>query len=237
MDLAYAAGLIDGEGCISTMTRRGYVTPRLEVGMTVKAKHLLDDLARTFGGNVRLFREETDRWAKAYHWTMVGTPVAEVMEALLPHLRLKQDQARLVIELEELRASMERRANGSASWTDDGLRRAGIIAARISEMNQKGPERKRAPAPDLEPLAEYRWGYWWEPQESLFGPVEFDGPWPTSGMMVDGVVYATPEPPTDGSGSSSSPNLPTPTSRDWKDGPPNGNVPVNALLGRAVWEL
>jgi hypothetical protein len=28
---------------------------------------------------------------------------------------------------------------------------------------------------------------------------------------------------------------PTPTTRDWKDGSPNENVPVNALLGREVW--
>jgi hypothetical protein len=28
---------------------------------------------------------------------------------------------------------------------------------------------------------------------------------------------------------------PTPTTRDWKDGSPNANVPVNALLGREVW--
>lgn len=31
--------------------------------------------------------------------------------------------------------------------------------------------------------------------------------------------------------------LPTPTSRDWKDGPPCDNVPTNALLGRVVWGL
>ena len=29
--------------------------------------------------------------------------------------------------------------------------------------------------------------------------------------------------------------LPTPTSRDWKDGAPCDNVPTNALLGRTVW--
>ena len=31
--------------------------------------------------------------------------------------------------------------------------------------------------------------------------------------------------------------LPTPTSRDWKDGAFNPNVPENALLGRAVWSI
>jgi len=31
--------------------------------------------------------------------------------------------------------------------------------------------------------------------------------------------------------------LPTPTSRDWKDGSPNPNVETNGLLGREVWNL
>lgn len=69
------------------------------------------------------------------------------------------------------------------------------------------------------PLAIYRWGAWWEPEDDLFGPVEFQGRFPTCGRMVAGHVYATSswEQRTAGSGSSSSRNLPTPTSRDWKD--------------------
>lgn len=43
--------------------------------------------------------------------------------------------------------------------------------------------------PDAKPFAIYRWGWWWEPEESLFGPVEFEGQFPTSGMMVAGRVY------------------------------------------------
>lgn len=31
--------------------------------------------------------------------------------------------------------------------------------------------------------------------------------------------------------------LPTPTARDWKDGPPVDAVEVNGLLGRTVWSL
>lgn len=31
--------------------------------------------------------------------------------------------------------------------------------------------------------------------------------------------------------------LPTPTTRDWKDGGPQANVPTNSLLGREIWDL
>jgi hypothetical protein len=40
---------------------------------------------------------------------------------------------------------------------------------------------------------------------------------------------------TSDSGSTGQP-WPTPTTRDWKDGSRNDNVPENALLGRAVWQ-
>jgi hypothetical protein len=107
----------------------------------------------------------------------------------------------------------------------------------------------------------------WETTESLLcgHSALFSETWPSWGSMRGGVAYAlpTPAPPTDGSGSSSLPTptanmmtgpgssgrdggdnlqtavslLPPPTTRDWKDGPPTDAVPVNALLGRAVWAL
>ena len=33
------------------------------------------------------------------------------------------------------------------------------------------------------------------------------------------------------------PLLPTPLSRDHKDGPPNPNIPTNSFLGREIWKL
>lgn len=47
----------------------------------------------------------------------------------------------------------------------------------------------------------------------------FSETWPSSGMTRAGTAYALPtwEQRTDASESSSSRNLPTPTSRDWKD--------------------
>ena len=70
----------------------------------------------------------------------------------------------------------------------------------------------------------------------------FSETWPTSGMTRNGVAYERPTwaPATSATGSFSSPDdktLPTPTTRDWKDGARCENVPVNSLLGQAVWDL
>lgn len=66
---------------------------------------------------------------------------------------------------------------------------------------------------------------WETGTQDLFGHSDvYSETWPTSGSMRNGVAYELPtwEPHTDASGSSSLPNdetrnLPTPTTRDWKD--------------------
>jgi hypothetical protein len=66
---------------------------------------------------------------------------------------------------------------------------------------------------------------------------EFSGTWPRSGSMQSGIAYQLSPlvPITDEIASGLSP-IPTPTSRDWKDGTAKAcqNVPTNGLLGRWV---
>ena len=61
-----------------------------------------------------------------------------------------------------------------------------------------------------------------------------------TGGLVSGTVLAVPKSAvytnaSDGS-AGATPTWPTPTARDWKDGAYCENVPINGLLGRAVWE-
>jgi hypothetical protein len=63
---------------------------------------------------------------------------------------------------------------------------------------------------------------------------------PDTGGLVSGTVLAVPKSAvytnaSDGS-AGATPTWPTPTARDWKDGAYCKNVPINGLLGRAVWE-
>jgi hypothetical protein len=65
-------------------------------------------------------------------------------------------------------------------------------------------------------------------------------PTPEAKLSDSGPDYARAERPASGGDdltTTLSRLLPTPTSRDWKDGTAVGTVPTNALLGRQVWEL
>ena len=146
--LAYAAGLIDGEGCIHTDTNRRAQTyrPRVSVGMTEPALHLLRELQSEWGGTLYQQRTATDRWAAAWTWHMTGTPAAEFIRAVLPYLRVKREQARLALALQEVWEGLAPRFThpGYRSWTDEAREESRRICAAMKVANAKGPRARAA---------------------------------------------------------------------------------------------
>jgi len=205
---AYAAGLIDGEGCIYiTRASRGRAyAPRVDVGMTVKANDLLASLQASYGGTVHLMRSRSDRWEEARCWSVWGSEALAFLERVLPYLRLKVEQARLAIRVEEIRREAAR-PSGRASWSDEMVARAERLRLRIRELNRKGPTATTSAEGAFALLVA---GTWRTPQLDLFsdlGSPTFSGTWPRSGSMRSGTASERPTSvrPTSGSGSSSWP--------------------------------
>lgn len=215
----YAAGLIDGEGYIGVNhTKADTYNIRVAVAMVTKGSSILTQLHRAFDGHMSEMKPQGEQNAAKTRWTVDGATAAAFLEQVEPHLILKQEQARIALQVwEDLEAS--RATNGRKHWTPALRERCEVAKRRIHDLNARGPAKAPPVLPPEQPLAIYRWGAWWEPEDDLFGPVEFRGKFPTCGRMVAGHVYATSswEERTDGSASSSSRNLPTPTARDWKD--------------------
>lgn len=196
--VAYAAGLVDGEGCVyvGLRDRDGvrYYLPILEVGMTGKAKALLLGLQSMFGGSVRQMRAATKRWGEAFHWRIWGDPCVDALRELLPHMHLKKEQARLAMLVGELRRSLIPEGKTRAEWTSDARDRCETIRLRIQELNRKGPE-----VPPSEPpmtgariYAHRVAGEWVRPQGDLLsdtGWAKLSGSWPAAGITRNGVVW------------------------------------------------
>lgn len=215
---AYAAGLIDGEGYIGIVEASGYLSVRLKISMSDKGRPALDLMAKTYGGKVTDERPADDKTRATLVWRLSGSKASEVIRRVYPWLQVKREIARLALEYQEIiDTRAERRPNGHKAWTEEMRRTARIYRDRIKELNRRGPDPERRPLPPLKPLAIYRWGAWWEPDESLFGPVEFQGQFPMSGSMIDGHVYARPTPAPRTAGSACSSLLPTPTVDDSKN--------------------
>jgi len=102
IELAWLAGFIDGEGCISIHRRflKRRATPEytivLEVSNTKRNAILfLKDLC---GGCVKSYKPE-GKTKVAYKWQAKAKVAKDILEPLFPYLRLKQEQAQLALEL------------------------------------------------------------------------------------------------------------------------------------------
>lgn len=104
-DLAYAAGIIDGEGCVS-ICRTGrsngkysYV-PKVVVSMT--DKEAIEWMASTLGGNMSSTKLRSGK--TIYSWHLYGPKLLVVMPKLMPYLRVKKMQAELTIPIQKIRS-------------------------------------------------------------------------------------------------------------------------------------
>lgn len=140
---AYVAGLIDGEGCIHVEKTRGTYRARLTIGMTEVALHLLQELKGEWGGTLYQLRPATDRWAAAWTWYASGPIAKAILLEVRPYLRLKAEQADLVIQLEEIREGLPARwassPTGQRRWTSEATEKAVALKERIHRLNAKGP--------------------------------------------------------------------------------------------------
>lgn len=190
----YAAGLIDGEGYIGIQESGGTFQLRLKVSMSDKGIPALQAMLDLYGGKIYPDREATDRTRASSTWILTGDAAGEVIERLHPLFLVKRPAADVALEFRRLHHSLTPSPRRGKVWTAEALERATMLRGRIQEANRRGPDPTPPDLPAQKPIAVYRWGWWWEPEDDLFGPVEFQGRLPTSGRMVAGHVYALPNP-------------------------------------------
>ena len=108
--LAYAAGIIDGEGCISIYKKpirngqyQGKLTNyHLTVVVTQKDGKMVDWLYGNFGGSVSLHKkwERPDEKCWTHEWTLNYQNAANFLKQVLPFLVSKKKQAEIAIRFQ-----------------------------------------------------------------------------------------------------------------------------------------
>jgi len=105
IDLAYLAGIIDADGYISIQrskhrsrgTEKLYYAPRIGIAGTNRKPH--DFAARFWGGKVTVSTPKALKNKVQFQWSRVGWVAIQMIEALTPFLKVKQEQALLAWEL------------------------------------------------------------------------------------------------------------------------------------------
>jgi hypothetical protein len=107
-ELAYAAGIVDGEGCISFHTGETY---SIMVVVVNTSEWLVQWLQTSFGGAVyhRHGECESRGWKPIHHWTIASEEALGFLKLVYPYLRLKKPQAEIAIKFLEMRGSKGRR--------------------------------------------------------------------------------------------------------------------------------
>jgi hypothetical protein len=106
-DLAYAAGLFDGEGCISINRVKPARNPNLKDGFQLRCsisitdEPIMDWFQELFGGYV-MFRQRT-RAQDYWQWVVTSNNAYNFLETMEPYLRLKKQQAQIGIEFTKFR--------------------------------------------------------------------------------------------------------------------------------------
>ncbi len=91
VELAYAAGFIDGEGCFDACRVGRSHVPRLQVGQA----HLevIQRMQRLFGGSIYRAPRRASHHQALYVWRLQGSALARLLEGIEPYLIVKKHQA------------------------------------------------------------------------------------------------------------------------------------------------
>lgn len=91
-ELAYIAGIVDGEGCISFCRIRGSHFVRVLVANT--NRDVLEYLQSIFGGDIHSVARKPG-WKQSWQWRISWSRAIEFLDLIEPWLRIKEDQAHL----------------------------------------------------------------------------------------------------------------------------------------------
>lgn len=121
--IAYFSGILDGEGTISVGDKkispskakgirksfrpykgkiriyRARVNFSCHVSVCNTNSRLMDWLVKTFGGFVNVSKRTKVNWSTKMSWHLPCKSICPILEACLPYLNIKSEQARLMIEI------------------------------------------------------------------------------------------------------------------------------------------
>ena len=151
-DRAWMAGFIDGEGCltIARQMRKGRPSPAYRVFITVSNTNrpCLEFFKTLYGGEIynihdRRKDKRGTNWAEAYDWYCPVSSSERLLCDLLPYLRLKQEQAKILLEFIRSKKGFARKTNagrntGSAPLTDEEINHREKLRVAVQLLNSKG---------------------------------------------------------------------------------------------------
>lgn len=100
VSLEYIAGLFDGEGHVSItdMFRRDTIDPKLVVKITNTFLPILEEIQSIYKGSIYKQPKLKDHYLQVYVLSLTVENSKKFLNDILPHLRIKYEQAKVALE-------------------------------------------------------------------------------------------------------------------------------------------
>jgi hypothetical protein len=115
IQLAYLAGLIDGEGCIyikksekDANKQQKYASYTLSICINQTDKESIDYIKGIFGGNITIGKQYGLGYLPVMRWEVGHQRTFELCKDLIPFLRIKKKQAELAVRFYYYKQKCER---------------------------------------------------------------------------------------------------------------------------------
>jgi len=127
MNLQYAAGFFDGEGCVNFSRVRTSIFPRILVVNT--NLEVLQEFQKKFGGDISKLSRAKNSWKVAYQWRLSWATAVDFLEKIYPYLKIKTQQVETVFAWDAVRPGMGNR------WDKETT---DLLVERLHFLNKKG---------------------------------------------------------------------------------------------------
>jgi hypothetical protein len=121
IDLAYVAGIIDGEDWVTIKEKRvkdKLISRAIKVGVGNTNEWLIKWLQFSFGGSVRI-HEGTGNQKRRWDWDISTRQAKYFLELVLPYLRMKRPQAELALKFQNRRKYRGHQPMPESDWALD----------------------------------------------------------------------------------------------------------------------
>lgn len=125
--LAWAAGFIDGEGCITTATNGpNRSVHMIQISVCNTDKNVVRVFKKWFKCGTLCTNHQSQRnprWLDSHTWAVRAKGAEEVIRVLLPYLRIKHRQAKVALRLRK------------AVYAGTSVANKGILAKKLRSFN------------------------------------------------------------------------------------------------------
>lgn len=134
LELAYVAGIFDGEGCVRMTRIRNSWFPSVYVANT--NLELLEALRCQFGGQIYKQCGRRVGWKQGYNWRLSWSSAVEFLDLIRQWLLIKDQQADTIFAWDAMRLGYGKRMDQEVLE---------LLVHRIKWLNKKGPRTEPDP--------------------------------------------------------------------------------------------